>query len=146
MVGTMPIHDIDSMVQGMNAGDAWLIRTAYTTRGVADGARLRAKKPFRKITSLREGCANYVWRMLCFDCAGFAPHNCMPVCASMEVMEGYNAEYGRVDRNDHEACELRRDNEQNMLDMLDELTKRAESALPIRSFKGILQWGKVLGI
>ena len=142
----MPILPVDAMVADCNESDAWIIRAAFTSRGVPAGGKLRTGKPFKRVTSQREGCANYVWRMLCFDLCDWAPHYCMPICADFEISFGYEAEYGRPDRSDKEAATLRRGNVRAMMRVLDLLVKKAESSLPVGSMKGIMRWGKAYGM
>jgi hypothetical protein len=145
----MPIHPVDAMVADMHEDDAWIIRAAYTDRGVPadrDGYRLRANKPFRKVSTFEEGCANCVWRMLCFDCAGFGKHVCMPVCADFEIMDAYDVRDGRPDRSDIDGRNKRRQDVRNMMKMLDALTMQAEAVLPGMALKGVTRWGAALGL
>ena len=145
----MPIHPVETMVADMHEDDAWIIRAAYTGRGVpagCDGLRLRANKPFRKVSTFEQGCANYVWRMLCFDCAGFGKHVCMPVCADFDLYEACDIQYGCPDRGDREGYDERRRRVRELMKSLDALIMQAESELPGMALKGVMRWGHALGM
>jgi len=139
----MPVLPVESMVADLSESDERIVRAAFTTRGVC---RLRANKPFKKVETFEQGCANYVWRMLCFDLAGFGKHVCMPVCADFEIsdaqatFDGGRIRYGQEGYNEqsNRAKELRK--------RMDELVKRVESVLPIESKKGLLRWGVAFGM
>jgi hypothetical protein len=138
----MPILPVDSMVADCDAWEESVVRAAFTTRGVSEGGRLRTNKPFRKVSTKLEGCANYVWRMLCFDLVGWGKHACMPVCADFDLMEALEVSPAWRDRSREEHREGRRE----LMKEMDELTKRVESVLPIEAQKGIIRWGRALGM
>lgn len=137
----MPKLPVDAMVADLDGREEKLVRAAF--RGATD--TLRATKPFRTIDygaddALFKACANYVWRMLCFDYAGFHPHNCMPVTADWDIGAYYYRHPDYADRS------KRRDAERSVRDALDALVKRVESVLPIMAQKGVMQWGRALGM
>lgn len=140
MKSNMPILPVDTMVADLDDNEAKLVRAAFTSRGVPVGGRLRANKPFKRARNDFEGRANYVWRMLCFDLVGHGKHACMPVCAEFDVCDGLDAEFGRK-RYTERAAEVR-----VITKELDALASRAEAALPIEAQKGILRWGRALGM
>ena len=135
----LPILPVEAMVTGLSDSDAWIVRAAFVRSG-----RLRTNKPFRRVTSHREGCANYVWRMLCFDYAGFGKHSCMPVCAEFELsdaivaQQGYNACYGQA------GYDVQRDREKALRAAMEALIKTAVSTLPIGA--GTMLWARAFGI
>ncbi|MHC5061784.1 MAG: hypothetical protein ACYTFK_11955 [Planctomycetota bacterium] len=145
-MSNMPILPVETMVADLHDDDASIIRAAFTSRGVSEGGRLRANKPFRKVTTFEQGCANYVWRMLCFDLVGWGKHACMPVCADFEIMDGYGARDGYPERGDSEGRDKRRQDVRNMMKTLDGLVMQAESVLPGDSMKGVMRWGRALGM
>jgi hypothetical protein len=139
----MPSLPVEFMCAGLDDRDAKLIRAAFNGRNGC----LRASKPYRKIDfngpedrALFEASANYVWRTLCFDYCGFHPYNCLPVTADCDLGAVY---YGRAGYEDYD---VRRDARKSVLDALDALIKRAESALPITAQKGVMQWCRALGM
>ena len=152
---TMPILPVDAMVADCNGLEELIVRAAFTTRGVrnkSDGyAKLRSNKPFRRVESFEQGCANYVWRMLCFDLVGHGKHVCMPVCADFELSDavthrnGKCPKYNYEDRNDNTAYYLWTDCVKQLRKDMDALVSRVEKALPIEAQKGILRWGRALG-
>jgi hypothetical protein len=134
------------MCEGLNEWEDKVVRAAFTTRGVPAGGRLRSNKPFRRESNIFEGCANYVWRMLCFDLVGSGKHACLPVMADCDVHSGFSAELGRIDYKDRGASDARRETVRDMMKLLDMLVGRVEKKLPIASKKGILRWGRALGV
>jgi hypothetical protein len=142
----MPILPVEEMVAGYTEFEATVIRAAFTGRGVKEGLKLRANKPYRKVSSYLEGCANYVWRMLCFDLVGHGKHVCMPVTADFEVRDALEVRDGRVDWSERDKYTERREAVRDTMKELDELIKRFESVLPISAQKGILRWGRALGM
>jgi hypothetical protein len=143
---SMPILPVNEMAADYNEFDAAVIRAAFTGRGVKEGLKLRTNKPFNKVSSYLEGCANYVWRMLCFDLVGHGKHVCMPVTADWEVSTAFDVRDGCVDWKDDERRTARREDVRNTMKELDELVKRFESVLPIEAQKGIIRWGSALGM
>ena len=143
---TMPVFSqatIDEMLSDCDGWEESVVLAAFTTRGKHDGYKLRANKPFRTVRNKREGCANYVWRMLCFDLVGSGKHACMPVCADFDLHDAVRvspAHANITDRSDRYAVvrELTAD--------MDSLVKRVEAALPLEAKKGILRWGRALGM
>jgi hypothetical protein len=86
----MPALSIDKVCANFNGNDEKLLRAAFNHRTDT----LRAAKPFRRIDfdaddALFKACANYVWRILCFDHCSFHPHNCIPVAANRDVNTYY---------------------------------------------------------
>ena len=138
----MPILPVEAMVADCHDDDAWIVRAAFTTRGVSEGGRLRASKPFRKVSTFEEGCANYVWRMLCFDLVGWGKHACMPVCAEFDVYDAFDVRDGRVVRTDRAARDKRRQDIRDTMKALDLLVTTVESVLPSGSMKGIIRWAR----
>jgi len=143
---TMPTYSnvtLDAMTAGCDEWENAVVRAAFTTRGVRDGGKLRANKPFRTVHNKWEGCANYVWRMLCFDLVGSGKHACMPVCADFDLHDAVREDASYADVVDrHDRYQVVRDLTADM----DALVKRVESALPITEQKGILRWGRALGM
>jgi hypothetical protein len=128
---------LDAMLADCNEWETDVVCAAFTARGVRDGGKLRASKPYRKASNEKEGCANYVWRMLCFDLVGSGKHACMPVCADFDLHTAV-AEY--ADRD--ERWEIVKD----LTVAMNELIKRVEAALPIEAHAGVLRWGRALGM
>jgi len=128
---------IDAMVADCNDWEEAVVRAAFTTRGVRDGGRLRTSKPFRAVRNQLEGCANYVWRMLCFDLVGSGKHVCMPVCADFDL---HATVADCADRT--ERFRIVRELTAGM----DAMIKRVEETLPIEAKKGMLRWGRALGM
>ena len=122
-MSSMPILPVDSMVLKLTALEEKLVRAAF----IRKTGKLRATKPFRKIGTHAEfeGCANYVWRMLCFDFVNSPPHSCMPVTADFSIPGDYDERRGKTK-------------------ILDELIKRVESVVPITSQVGALRWGSLI--
>jgi len=147
---TMPVLPVKRMIEDFTDLDGEIVHAAFTTRGVRnkdDGyAKLRSNKPFKTVETFEQGCANYVWRMLCFDLVGWGKHACMPVSADFELYDAIDIRYGAPGRADRDGKDERRRRVRELMVELDELTKRAESALPIEAKKGLLRWGRVLGV
>ena len=142
----MPKLPFEAMCEDCDEREGRLIRAARNSRN----GRLRASKPFNRIDfhgnedeALFKACANYVWRMLCFDYVDCRPHSCTPCTADFDIGAVYLLREKRgdyADRND------RRRNERIMLMTLDALIKRAESVLPVTAQKGAMAWGRVYGL
>jgi len=127
--------------------EARIILAAFTGRGAPAGLlRLRASKPNKRVTTASEGYANYVWRMLCFDLVGSGKHACMPVCAEFEVWEGYEYVAGERPRWGCDGADEWNDGCKAARNNLDELIARFESKLPAGAMKGIIRWGRALGM
>lgn len=138
----MPALPVDTLCNGLAEGEAKLVRAAFK------GNKLRATKPFRRVNPSEEGAAfkasaNYVWRMLCFDYAGFSPHSCLPVTADFDMSAVCRVSYG-VTGFDHENRRHAQNACKGWVDTLDGVIKRAESNLPITLQRGVMQWGRVL--
>jgi hypothetical protein len=148
---SMPILPVNAMVSGLSDRDAGIVRAAFTTRGVnkdtvlQGGAKLRANKPHRRVGSFEEGCANYVWRMLCFDLVGSGKHACMPVCADFELSEALELRYGRI-RYGQPGYDEQKERSKTLRDEMDALVSRVEKGLPPEALKGIIRWGRALGM
>ncbi len=112
-------------------------------------ARLRESKPFSSPKSYNEACANYVWRMLCFDLVGSGKHVCMPVCADFNISDAITFRDGKAPRyvldGDNTEWQARREQEKELRVVLDALVDRVEQHVPVMQRKGILRWGKALG-
>lgn len=139
-MSTMPILPLDALCADLNDWEEEVVRAAFTTRGVSAGGRLRSNKPFRKVRTKRDGCANYVWRMLCFDLVGSGKHACMPVCADFDLYDAVSVSTVIVDRDKRRAIV------RELQEEMDALVKRIESNLPIEALKGVLRWGRALGM
>jgi len=131
----MPVLPIEDMVADCTDYHASLVRAAINR---ASG-RLRATKPFRTIDTTGDdayfkACANYVWRMLCFDYAGIRPHNSMPVTADFDIYNVCKAQPVNPTSTDYH------DSARDMVRRMDDLVKRVEALLPITSQKGVMQW------
>lgn len=149
-MSTMPILPIDTMVADCSERDAHIIRAAFTTRGVRnkdDGyAKLRANKPFRRVTTFEEGCANYAWRMLCFDLVGFGKHVCMPVCADFDVCDAVAIRDGKMPRYNEPGYDGWKAAKRSVVEALDALVTQVEEVLPLGAKRGIIRWGQALGV
>lgn len=147
---TMPILPLDTMVAGCDDEQERIVRAAFTTRGVRnknDGyAKLRSNKPFARVTTFEQGCANYVWRMLCFDLVGSGKHACMPVTADFDISEACEIRNGGRVRYGESGYEEQRERRKDLRESMDALVKQVESVLPIEAQKGILRWGRALGM
>ena len=94
----MPTLPVETMVARCNNLEGWIVRAAF------NGCRLRAIKPFRCIDcadhsgkALAQACANYVWRMLCFDYVSYLPHNiCAGASADYDVRRYFYEKFGCV--------------------------------------------------
>ena len=154
-MSSMPKLPVNVMVAGCNESEARIVRAAFNDRT----GRLRSSKPYRRIeptdsdeTALFKARANYVWRMLCFDYAGFGQYVCMPVTADWDI----GAVYARIiARNGSPDCDSRTDcaarkerwgkEQRAEREALDALIKRVESTLPVSLQAGVMRWGKALG-
>ncbi len=147
---TMPIFPVDAILFDFNESEDSIVRAAFTTRGVANKnegcVRLRATKPFKRVTTAEEGCTNYVWRMLCFDLVGFAPHSCMPVMADCDLYTAQGLSDGFTARYGDEDYEGQRDRRKALTGAMDAVVDRFEKSLPVEAKKGIIRWGKALGM
>jgi len=142
----MPKLSVDVMVAGCDENETRIVRAAFNSRTGC----LRASKPYSRIAldgdddeAEYRASANYVWRMLCFDYAGFHPHNCMPVTADWDLGAVY---YTREGQGDYASRDERRDAEKSARVALDALVKRVESTLPVTLQRGVMQWGRALGM
>jgi len=142
----MPKLPFDRMVAGCTEDEARIICAARNSRTGC----LRASKPFGHIDfhgdgdeALFEACANYVWRMLCFDFVGYRPHSCMPYTADFDIGCVYHL---REKRGVYPDRDTRRREERVLRDLLDALIKRAESVMPITAQKGAMAYRQVFGI
>lgn len=143
----MPVLPIDAMVLDCNDLEERIVRAAFTVRGVSGGyGRLRANKPFRTVESFTQGCANYVWRMLCFDLVGWGKHACMPVCADFELSEAIEHRDGKRYRYGEPGYEEQRAEKRDLMKRMDALVSAVEKALPPESMKGVIRWGRALGM
>jgi hypothetical protein len=140
----MPKLPVEAMCAGCSEFEGRLIRAAFNGRTGA----LRASKPFRKVAgcdekAMFEACANYVWRMLCFDYVGHAPHNCMPITGGWDIgaVLFRRRAVGLVPA-DFSPCEGERD----ITKTLDALIKQAESVLPVTAQAGAMSWARVFGL
>jgi hypothetical protein len=142
----LPVESICSCAD-FDDYDCRIIFAAFTSRGAPAGLlRLRASKPYKRIESAEQGYANYVWRMLCFDLVGSGKHACMPVCAEFEVWEGYEHVAGPKPKYGCDGYDEWKDGCRKRRDILDELVGTFESKLPAGAMKGIIRWGKALGM
>lgn len=149
-MSNMPVYPLDTMFSDCSDWEESIVRMAFTNRGRFSkdngNARLRANKPFKRVTTFEQGCANYVWRMLCFDLVGHGKHVCMPVCADFEISEACDIRRGyRPKWDDPQYSDIRAE-ERDLLDMLDDLIKRFEKDIPIEQQAGIVRWGRALGM
>jgi len=106
---------------------------------------LRANKPFARVATVEEGCANYIWRMLAFDFSGYGKNSCLPVTADFDlgcVLYNRDKVAGCVESN----REARRAEEKGIIDSLDVLIKKVESVLPVVAQAGAMRWGRALGM
>jgi hypothetical protein len=142
----MPIMPVEAMVDGLTDWEKDVVRAAFTSRGVPAGGRLRANKPYGKVSTFEQGCANYVWRMVCFDCVGHGKHVCMPICADFDVHAAFDAKYGRIEWSDIDGRRDRHELVRDMTKILDTLVSRVERKLPIGALKGVMRWGHALGM
>ncbi len=147
---TMPIYPIDAILHGFNEYEDSIVRVGFTTRGVANKtegcARLRASKPFKRVTAYEQGCANYVWRMICFDLIPYAPHSCMPVCAEFDIWSAHSYIAGKRPSYGAEGYEDWVAGAKKLRAAMDELVDRFVAALPLEARGGIVRWGRALGI
>jgi len=142
-MANMPKLPFDTMCEGLDEDSARIIRAARNRRTGC----LRASKPFDCIDfhgdeneALFRACANYVWRMFCFDFVDYRPHSCMPCTADFDIDTVY---YLRAKRGDYnERCAAKR----VLRDSLDALIKRVESVLPITEQKGAMRWARAYGL
>lgn len=133
-MSTMPTLPLNEFCKGLNDLQSKLIRAAFTKQG-----KLRAAKPFRKVdydkpNAFFEACANYVWRMLCFDYCDFHPHNCMPVTAEWDIEHWHLRRWYRRGR---EAIH-------RITNDLDTVIKLAESNVSATLQRGVLRWGRLV--
>jgi hypothetical protein len=125
----MPILPVDEMCADLNDYGSRLIRAAFNSRTGA----IRATKPFRTIDfdsdcAFFKACANYVWRMLCFDFVPYRPHNCMPVTADWDIL---TVKSGCADQYKWGRA---------VAAVLDRLIQKAESVMPISAQRGVMSW------
>lgn len=152
----MPVFNVDMLCEGLTDQEVWVIRAAFTNRGVknkSEGyAKLRSNKPFRRVETFEQGCANYVWRMLCFDLVGSGKHACMPVCSNFETSDAIRCRDGdgpKLDVDDpvkYAAWKEYRDRGRVLMKELDELIKRVETKIPLEEKRGLVRWGYALGV
>ncbi len=157
---SMPKLPVETMVAGCDENEARIVRACFNGRTGC----LKSSKPYGRIektdsdeTALFKARVNYVWRMLCFDYAGFGKHVCMPVTADWDIgavysrifeRDGRTARYGSPDYDspaDRAAREERRGKERAEREALDVLIKRVESTLPVTLQAGVMRWGRALG-
>ena len=147
---SMPILPVATMTADCSDQDAKIVRDAFTTRGIKNRdngyARLRSNKPFSRVKTFEQGCANYVWRMLCFDLVGHGKHVCMPVTADFDLMEACEIRDGGRIRYGQPGYEEQNEQRKALRVRMDELVKQAEAKLPVESKKGIIRWGRALGM
>jgi hypothetical protein len=134
----MPTLPIERMVRDLPCNSERIIRAAFRQHD-GTNAILRTTKPFRKIdmdadNAMFEASANYVWRMLCFDYVGHAPHNCMPCTADFDLYRVLKVQGGCADI--HQVTKAARD----MTIVLDQQIKLAESVMPVAAQVGALSW------
>ncbi|MHC4302699.1 MAG: hypothetical protein ACYS7Y_36020 [Planctomycetota bacterium] len=141
----MPVFSNELLNAMLADCDSWeeaVVRAAFTSRGANGANRLRSNKPYSRVSSKLEGCANYVWRMLCFDLAGFGKHVCMPVCADFDLIDAIEVSPGCAGSDREQQRAARRELQEDM----DRLVKRVEAALPVEALKGVMRWGRALGM
>jgi hypothetical protein len=138
----------DAAIEGLNAR---IIRAAFRGSKGSTVCALRASKPFRSFPndgsdeSLFKACANYVWRMLCFDYVGCAPHNCHPVTADLDVSSFFYKKYGCSFHTDCGREEYRAD-WKGCIESLDLLIKQFEATIPVTMQAGAMSWARAYGI
>jgi hypothetical protein len=138
IMSSMPTMPIEAMVRDLPTNSARIIRAAFR-RSNGTTATLRASKPFRKIDTdaddaMYKASANYAWRMLCFDYVARAPHNCMPCTADFDLYRVLKVQGGCADI--HAVAQATRD----MVVVLDQQIKLAESVMPVAAQVGVLSW------
>jgi len=153
---SMPIFNLNSLTANCNEYEAGIVRGAFTDRGVQGKengfARLREAKPFKTVKTIEQGLTNYVWRMLCFDLVGSGKHACMPVCADFDIYEalvlrdGKRPSYNYTEGADNSECKAWDTEKRNLMKSMDELVKRVEKDIPFEQQKGIVRWGRALGM
>lgn len=134
-MSSMPTLPIEAMVQDLTTNSGGIIRAAFR-RSDGTNATLRATKPFRKIDTgaddaLFMACANYSWRMICFDFTTWAPYRCFPTAADFDL---YRVLKAQGDCDDvHQAA-------RDMTIVLDQQIKLAESVMPVSAQRGVMAW------
>lgn len=125
------------------------IRAAFTTRGTTQADKnvgwciLRTNKPFRKVETFAQGCANFVWRWIAFDCSGSGKNACMPVTDDFELYDALDCLYGKAGREDRaERGELVRELRAELMN----LQKQFMSVIPVELQAGVMRWGRALGM
>ena len=149
-MGTMPVYPMDAYLADFDVDKDHMIRSCFTGRGRFSkdngNMRLRSSKPFKTPKTVFEGCANYVWRMLCFDLVGWGKHVCMPVCADFDLEDCFNDSDGGQIRYGKTGYEDQRSRGRILRDAMDDLVKQFERNIPIERQVGILRYGRALGI
>ncbi len=87
---------------------------------------LRASKPTVKRDSEITGSAAYVWRMVAFQVSPNPKHQCMPVCATFDLMGEY-------------------EHRKYLAEELDLIVKEIVDAVPPQEWHGIIRWGQAFG-
>jgi len=146
----MPVYPMDQYLADFDGSEERILRACFTGRGrfCKDNGnmRLRSSKPFNRPETIEQGCANYAWRMLCFDLVGHGKHVCMPVCADFDLEDQINDSDGGRIRYRKPGYEEQRGRVRNMRDAMDDLTKRFETNIPIEQQAGVVRWGHALGM
>ena len=134
----MPTLPVEMMLADCNNVEAGIVRAAF------NGCKLRASKPFGRINyadhsgkALAQACANYVWRMLCFDFVEHTPHSCFPVCADFDISHYFYKKFGCVlfaDNTEYHGCVKK------TVAGLDALIKRIETGIPVAAMAGVMHW------
>jgi hypothetical protein len=126
------------MVAGCNDLEAGIVRAAFV------GCKLRAGKPYNRIDfddhsgkALAQACANYVWRMLCFDFVEHTPHSCFPVCADFDVSHYFYKKFGCSVFDSKPGYA---ENVKKTIAGLDVLIKRIETGIPVTLMPGVMRW------
>lgn len=132
-MSSMPTLPVERMVRDLPSNSARIIRAAFR-QSDGETATLRATKPFRKITlkhpcAMFEACANYTWRLLCFDYVASRPHSCMPLTADFDLYRVLKGQCEKV----HQAV-------RDLTLVLDQQIRLAESVMPITVQRGAMSW------
>ena len=149
-MSNMPIYPMDAYCSKFDIPEEYILRACFTSRGrfskEGGNMRLKANKPFAKPRNVAQGCANYVWRMLCFDLVGWGKHACIPVCADFDLEETYTESRGGRIRYNQPGYDEQERGIKELRDNMDSLVQRFESNIPVEQQAGVMRWGRALGM
>ena len=144
---TMPKIDAEKVSLSVDSVEQRAQERVILARILNKGVLKATKPAIRKGTAdeYTDRCAAYVWRMVAFQVRKNPVHQCMPVCADMDLPDfgSHGLDWDAPDFSEklHVASEKRR----ALAKQLDGLADRIVNTLHPSQWHGVQRWGQVFG-